>query len=64
MRKIAKKHAISRKTIQEFPEYTLWQMENKLYAFIAREFAFAYAKQFSNASSRVGVLSRLKEKYI
>jgi len=26
-------------------------MENELYAFVAREFAFAYAKQFPNISS-------------
>lgn len=26
-------------------------MENELYAFVTREFAFAYAKQFSNVSS-------------
>jgi len=26
-------------------------MENELYAFVAREFAFAYAKQFPNVSS-------------
>lgn len=28
-------------------------MENELYAFVAREFAFAYGKQFPNISSGV-----------
>jgi len=34
-------------------------MENELYAFVAREFAFAYAKQFPNVSS--GLSGTLKK---
>ncbi|CAH1730987.1 heparan sulfate 2-O-sulfotransferase 1 [Aphis gossypii] len=51
LRKTAKKYPVSRKTIQKFHESTVWQMENELYAFVTREFAFAYAKQFPNVSS-------------
>lgn len=51
LRKTAKKHPISRKTIQKFHESTIWQMENELYSFVAREFVFAYTKQFPNTSS-------------
>ncbi|KAL5236824.1 hypothetical protein ACI65C_004234, partial [Semiaphis heraclei] len=51
LRKTAKKYPVSRKTIQKFHDSTIWQMENELYAFVAREFAFAYAKQFPNVSS-------------
>lgn len=32
--------------MQKFHESTVWQMENELYTFVAREFEFAYAKQF------------------
>lgn len=51
LRKTAKKHPLSRKTIQKFHESTIWQMENELYTFVAREFAFAYVKQFPNSPS-------------
>lgn len=33
-------------------------MENELYAFVAREFAFAYAKQFPNASSGLSSIGK------
>lgn len=42
------KHPISRKTVQKFHESTIWQMENELYTFVAKEFEFAYAKQYPN----------------
>lgn len=29
-------------------------MENELYSFVAREFSFAYSKQFPNSSSKLG----------
>lgn len=48
LRKTVKKHPISRKTVQKFHESTIWQMENELYSFVAREFEFAYSKQFPN----------------
>lgn len=51
LRKTAKKYPVSRKTKQKFQESKVWQMENELYAFVVREFAFAYAKQFPNISS-------------
>lgn len=46
LRRTAKKHPVTRKTAQKFRESAVWRMENELYAFVAREFAFAYAKQF------------------
>lgn len=45
--------------MQKFHESTVWQMENELYSFVAREFAFAYAKQFPNISS--GLTSSTKK---
>lgn len=62
LRRTAKKHPVSRKTVQKFHESTVWQMENELYVFVAREFAFAYAKQFPNApvGRRAGMERYLK----
>jgi len=61
LRKTAKKHPVSRKTVQKFYESTVWKMENELYSFVAREFAFAYAKQFPSIQSR---LNGSIEKYL
>ncbi|VVC34688.1 Sulfotransferase,P-loop containing nucleoside triphosphate hydrolase [Cinara cedri] len=52
LRKTAKKYPVSRKTVKKFHDSTVWQMENELYTFVAREFAFAYAKQFPNVLSK------------
>lgn len=54
-----KKHPINKKTLQKFRESVVWQMENELYSFVAREFTYAFGKQFPNGLSKLTGSSKL-----